>query len=223
MRRLQLGALAWVLAPVIIMLAFYGAIVGSISLVQKITGGIDPNVFFYIPFLSILPPLVLLLIWYVQRSRDDASELVITSEGTLGRDVAVGVVLWVACVVTFVGSLKLLGMLGVPAANLSSLSWMHHLFFATVGAIVPGVAEEIYFRGFLMQRLRNVRAALAILITSLSFASWHILSPPYLLHTFLIGAILGSVYYHTQRLLPVMIGHTLANATAGVLVMTGYI
>jgi membrane protease YdiL (CAAX protease family) len=75
----------------------------------------------------------------------------------------------------------------------------------------------------LMRKLSGLKPALLILITSLSFASWHILSPTYLPHTFLIGVILGITYYRTRRLLPVMLAHSLANMSAGVLIFKGYI
>lgn len=74
-----------------------------------------------------------------------------------------------------------------------------------------------------MQKFGDFKPALLIIITSLSFAFWHILTPSYLPHTFLMGAVFGSIYYSTKRLLPVMLAHTLANMSAGILILKGYI
>jgi len=222
LNRVRLTRWIWIVLPVAIMLLFQRAIVGSIALVSRISGGIDPSVFFYLPFLSLLPPLVLFLIWYLRPARGHEAKLVITVRGKVVRDVGLGLGGAVLCVAVFIGSLKLLRALSLPTPDFSSLSWVHHLFFSTIGALVPGIAEEVYFRGFLMQKLGDLQPTLLIVMTSASFAFWHILSPPYLLHTFLVGLILGIIYYRTRRLLPVITAHTMANASAGVLFLLGY-
>lgn len=194
---------------------------------QLVYGGLNKvnhEIFFYLPFISPLFPLVLFLITHAQLKSEVAeSKLVVTNKETLATDIYLGVGVGVVCVLVFVGSLAALRSLSYSVPNFSAISYVHHLFFSTIGAIVPGIAEEVYFRGFLMHKFRNFKPPLLILITSLSFASWHILSPSYLLHTFLIGVILGITYYRTRRLLPVMISHTLANMLAGVLILKGYI
>ena len=214
----------WILVvlPVGIMLAFYQAILLLARLLQQLPG-IDPRVFAYLSFLSIVPPLILLVIWLLQRRAGDGPGLVITTRETLSRDIAIGLALVPPLVALFVGSLALLRWLGLPAVDFSAFTWQHHLFFSTIGAVVPGVAEEIYFRGLLFEKLRGLRPAVIILASSLSFAFWHVLSPPYLLHTFLVGLLLGITYHRFQRLLPVMVSHTLANATAGILIVSGYL
>ena len=222
MNRPSLTRWIWIVLPLAIMLLFERAIVVSIALVSKITGGIDPSVFFYLPFLSLLPPLALLLIWYVRPTRGHESKLVIAVRGKVVRDVGVGLGGAVLCVAVFVGSLAILRAHGMPTPDFSSLRWEHHLFFATIGALVPGIAEEVYFRGFLMQKFGDLRPTFLILLTSVCFAFWHILSPPYLLHTFLVGVILGIIYHRTKRLLPSITAHTVANASVGVLFLAGY-
>lgn len=201
----------------------------TLPLVLQLTYGglnnVNPEIFFYLPFISPLFPLVLFLIAYPQLKKSEVAEskLVVTKKDTLATDIYVGVGVGVVCVLVFVGSLAALRSLSYSVPDFSAMSYVHHLFFSTIGAIVPGIAEEVYFRGFLMHKFSNFKPALLILITSLSFASWHILSPSYLPHTFLIGVILGITYYCTKRLLPVMIAHTLANMSAGVLILKGYI
>ena len=223
LNRVSLTRWIWIVLPVAIMLLFERAIVVSIALVSNISGGIDPRVFFYLPFLSILPPLALFLIWYLRPARGHECKLVITVRGKVGRDVGLGLGGAVLCVAVFVGSLGLLRALAMPTPDYSSLRWAHHVFFATIGALVPGIAEEVYFRGFLTQKFGDLQPTVLILITSVSFAFWHILSPPYLLHTFLVGVILGIIYHRTGRLLPIITAHTVANASAGVLFLAGYV
>jgi membrane protease YdiL (CAAX protease family) len=223
MNRTGISRWIWIILPVCIMLLFERVVIASINLVGKISGGIDPRLFFYIPFLSLLPPLILVLIWYLRPARIHEQKLIVTCHGTAARDVSLGVGGAVLCLAVFIGSLELQRLLSFPPPDFSSLSRVHHVFFSTAGALVPGITEEVYFRGFLMKKFSDLRPALLILVTSLSFASWHILSPSYLLHTFLVGAILGIIYHYTRRLLPVVLAHTLANALAGVLFMMGYL
>lgn len=195
---------------------------------QLIYGGlsnVNPEIFFYLPFISPLFPLILFLIayWQLKKSESIESKLVVTKRDKLATDTYIGIGVAIVCVLVFVGSLTALSSFSYPVPDFSSMNYVHHLFFSTIGAIVPGTAEEVYFRGFLMRKFTNFKPALIILITSFSFASWHILSPAYLLHTFLIGVILGITYYRTRRLLPVMIAHTVANMSAGILILKGYI
>lgn len=197
-------------------------------ILETIYGGlnnVNPKIFFYLPFISPLFPLLLFLIAYLQLKKSEVAEskLLVTEKDTLAADIYLGVGVGVVCVLMFVVSLAALRSLSYSVPDFSTMSYVHHLYFSTIGAIVPGIAEEVYFRGFLMHEFNSFKPALLIFITSLSFASWHILSPSYLPHTFLIGVILGITYYRTKRLLPVMIAHTLANMSAGVLILKGYI
>lgn len=215
----------WVLLPVAIMLAFQMMLPLAL---QGVYGGldrVDPKIFFYLPFISPVLPLVLFLVAYPQLRNPGNSEprLVVAKRDKIATDIGIGVSVGAVCIVVFAGSLTVLRSLSNSVPDFSSLSYIHHLFFSTIGALVPGVAEEVYFRAFLTRKFSGLRPALVILITSLSFASWHILSPAYLPHTFLIGVILGVTYHRTRRLLPVMLAHTLANMSAGFLIFKGYI
>ncbi len=211
----------WVVIPVAIMLLFEKMIFATLQLVYG--SNINLKIFFYLPFLSLLPPLILFFIWYWQQNKNVASKLVIAQKGKVASDIFIGLGVGIIAILIFVGSFALLRALSFALPDFSSLSIVHHLFFSTIGAVVPGIAEEIYFRGFLSHKLGNLKPALIILITALAFSSWHILSPPYLLHTFLIGVLLGITYYRTKRVLPVIIAHSLANMSAGILILNGYV
>lgn len=218
---MRLARWIWLVLPAGIMLLFQRALVGGIGLIAKASGGLDPKLLFSISFLSIIPPAILFLIWYARVTRGREPHLVFASRGHRARDVTLGIGGAALCIAVFLGSLQFLRALSMPTPNFVGIHWVHHVFFSTVGAAVPGIAEEVYFRGFLQQKFRDLPPALVIFFTSVSFAFWHILTPPYLLHTFLIGVILGILYHRTRRLLPVVIAHTLANASVGILVVTG--
>lgn len=220
---MQYARWLWPVLPACIALAFNKLILSALTFWHQMLGGIAPWVFFYLPFLSVIPPLLLFAIWYLRQRRDPRLQQSICRRDTLIRDVGIGAVGAGLCVIAFVGSQKILRSLGVAAPELSSLSLTHHLFFSTIGALIPGIAEELYFRGFLMARFRDVRPALLIVLTSVSFSLWHILTPSYLLHTFIIGLILGLVVYRTRSLLPAIIAHSLANVAAGVIFIKGYV
>ena len=215
----------WVVIPVVIMLLFQMTLPLVLQFIYGDLNNVNPEIFFYLPFISPVLPLILFFIayWRLKKSESTESKLVVTKREKLATDIYIGVGVGIVCVVVFVSSLAVLRSLSYPVPDFSSMSYAHHLFFSTIGAIVPGIAEEVYFRGFLTRTFSDFNPTLLILIASLSFASWHILSPAYLPHTFLIGVILGITYYRTRRLLPVMTAHTLANMSAGILILKGYI
>ena len=214
---------AWFLLPVVIVLVFNKLIVYSLTLWHQIYGQIPAVIFFILPFLSVIPPLLLLSIWYMRSSCDLNPKQSIYSRNMLMSDIRLGAAAGFFCLLVFIGSLKMLRSYGLGSPNFSSLSLAHHLFFSTVGALIPGISEELYFRGFLMARFRDLPPSLLIILTSISFSLWHVLSPSYLLHTFVIGVILGLTVYRTQRILPAVIAHSLANAAAGVLIIKGWV
>ena len=213
----------WVLLPVVIVLVFNKLVVSILTLWQQASGGIPPGVFFYLPFLSVLPPLVLLSIWCLRPDRGLDPQLRLARRATWAADLGTGAAVGLLCVAVFVGSLKLQRSLGLDSQSLASLGLAHHLFFSTIGALIPGISEELYFRGFLMARFRDLSPTLVIGVTSLSFSLWHVLSPSYLPHTFVMGLLLGFTVHRTQRILPAILAHSLANASAGVLLVKGWV
>lgn len=215
----------WVIIPVAIMLLFQSMLPIVLQSIYGSLNNVNPEVFFYLPFISPVFPLVLFLIAYPQLKNPVSieSNVVVTRRDKLATDIYMGVGVGLVCLLVFVSAVAVLRSLSYSVPDFSSMRVVHHLFFSTVGAIVPGIGEEVYFRGLLMRKFGDFNPALLILITSLSFASWHILTPTYLPHTFVIGTILGITYYRTRRLLPVMVAHTVANMSAGVLMLEGLI
>ncbi len=219
----RLARWLWFLLPPCIVLAFDKLIVMALTSWHQAFGELAPQVFFYLPFLSVFPPLLLFAISVRQRRINPDRRVIICNRQHWQSDVRLGCIIGLLCIIEFVCSQMALRKLGVAAPNLSSLSLTHHVFFSTIGAMIPGISEELYFRGFLKARFGDLRPTLLIVLASASFSLWHILTPSYLLHTFIIGLTLGITVNQTQRLLPAMIAHTLANMLAGILILKGYI
>jgi sodium transport system permease protein len=78
-------------------------------------------------------------------------------------------------------------------------------------AVVPGICEELTFRGFVLSGLRSeMRALPAILLMAVLFAGFHFLIVR-LGVTFLLGAVLGLVVWRTGAIGPAMVFHVLHN------------
>ena len=143
------------------------------------------------------------------------------NQRTLPRDVLIGALTGIACLGIAVGSLRLVAQyLDVPPMHL--LPPQVHIYFMTIGAIVPGVFEELYFRGMLMKVGSRLPGTLIILLTAAAFAIWHIGTPAYLPHTFLLGLVFGVLAYVSGRLAPSIIAHTVANAGMGLVLLSGF-
>ncbi len=86
-------------------------------------------------------------------------------------------------------------------------------------AIVPGIFEEILFRGFLLSALLNVaKPWQAILVSAMLFGVFHVvgagqLLPERFLPTTFMGLVLGWVAYRTWSVWPGMLLHAIHNGT----------
>ena len=140
---------------------------------------------------------------------------------TIGGDALLGVFAGLACIGVAVTSLQIAARyMEVPAMHM--MPAQVHLYFMTIGALVPGLCEELFFRGMLTRVGSRIPAAAMIFISSVAFSLWHIGTPAYLPHTFLLGLILGVLATGTGRLAPAIIAHTVANAGMGLLFLQGF-
>lgn len=81
-------------------------------------------------------------------------------------------------------------------------------------AVLPGICEEITFRGVLLHGLRRrLRSVALCLVVRGIFALFH-LSLVRLLPTFLIGIVLAALTLVTGSLYPAVLWHALSNAFA---------
>jgi membrane protease YdiL (CAAX protease family) len=88
-----------------------------------------------------------------------------------------------------------------------------------VGILGP-IAEEIFFRGFVLPGLvKRFGVVRALLLSSLIFGLFHI-DPGAIVPTFALGLVLGWVYLKTGSIWPAMFAHGLHNTVA--VVVTKY-
>ncbi|HUP78907.1 MAG TPA: CPBP family intramembrane glutamic endopeptidase, partial [Pirellula sp.] len=85
------------------------------------------------------------------------------------------------------------------------------------GALAPAIAEEFFFRGFVLSAFRSkVSAFHSVLFSSLLFGSFHVIAGSVLsiekfLPTIILGIALGYVAIRTGSLFPGILLHTLHN------------
>lgn len=81
-------------------------------------------------------------------------------------------------------------------------------------AVIPALAEETLFRGYLQPKLaRRWSPATAIFVTALLFATLHF-NPDALIPLFLVGVLLGLAAWHTGGILLPIVLHFVNNAMA---------
>ena len=88
--------------------------------------------------------------------------------------------------------------------------------YITIGLLAP-VAEEVVFRGAILKSLlTKYRPWLAIVLSAVIFSVGH-LNPAQMPHAFLIGLLLGWMYWRTGSILPGMAYHWANNSAAYVI------
>lgn len=90
--------------------------------------------------------------------------------------------------------------------------------YLVVGLMAP-LAEEVVFRGAVLRALLRWRESqpwLCIAISAILFSAVH-MNPAQLPHTFLIGLLLGWMYYRTYSIVPGVVYHWVNNTVAYVM------
>jgi len=89
--------------------------------------------------------------------------------------------------------------------------------YLTIGLLAP-LAEEIVFRGAVLKSLLTSRFSplVAVLVSALIFSVSH-LNPVQMPHAFLVGLLLGWMYWRTGSILPGMAYHWANNTAAYVI------
>jgi membrane protease YdiL (CAAX protease family) len=86
------------------------------------------------------------------------------------------------------------------------------VFIILIG-LIPGFAEELFFRGFIQRRmLQRFRPSLAILLTSIVFGSFHVTPHGIALAT-IIGIWLGVIAWRTNSIWPSVCCHAFINSS----------
>lgn len=215
--------LAWSLAAFLLATNSEALIIFSLGAIFGDVSKAPPEVLQNLVYVSPAFPLILGLAAVVRLKIGGTD--VIASTGlfakTIGGDALLGVFAGLACVGVAVTSLQTAARyMDVPAMHM--MPAQVHIYFMTIGALVPGLCEELFFRGMLMKVGSRIPAAAMIFICSAVFSLWHVGTPAYLPHTFLMGLILGVLVIGSGRLAPAIIAHTVANAGMGLLFLQGY-
>jgi len=95
------------------------------------------------------------------------------------------------------------------AVLLQSLNAQPWWLMMLVFAVVPGVVEELVFRGYIQSNTRGCIAKVAIL-NGFLFAIMH-LNPHQFVYTFVLGVIFAYMVYHTKSIWAGIIPHFLIN------------
>ncbi len=94
-----------------------------------------------------------------------------------------------------------------------TLSEMNPVLVFLVFAVIPGVCEELFFRGFLLSGLAaEVRRGLSIVAAAAVFAVFHVLISRFAV-TFVLGLMLGLLCWQSRSVLPGLLAHVLYNAS----------
>lgn len=90
----------------------------------------------------------------------------------------------------------------------------------TLTVIRAGIVEEIFFRGFALERIERISGSttVAVIVTLLAFAAFHFRGGiPGILVAFVLGAILTAYYVWKRDLLAAIIAHFLVDFIPNVL------
>ena len=100
----------------------------------------------------------------------------------------------------------------IPDGLLLPGGWV--VFSALALAVWTPIAEEVFFRGFILQGFANRwRIAPAIVVSAAVFAALH-LAPALLVPVFVTGLLLGFLYHRTGSLWPCIAVHAAQNLVA---------
>ena len=118
-------------------------------------------------------------------------------------------------------SLSLSQLFDAPSEHLQQMEdlfrrfdarWLPMLFLLVAG--LPGIAEELLFRGYVQSRLaRAWPPVFAIVLSGLMFGAAH-LDPMHSIAVVPLGVWLGLIAYRCDSLWPAMLGHVVNNALA---------
>ena len=209
------GAVALMLFSTPLILSVLTAIYGEVSQVP-------PSVLGNLIYVSPLFPFLLGVAAVVRLKAAGVSimRLIGFSRSTIRSDLILGGAIGLIGLLLALVSMSLLSSVAaMPPFHLMTIQT--HIYLATVGALVPGVCEELFYRGMLFHIARPAPRWLVVTTTAAAFSLWHIASPIYLPHTFLLGLMLGAAVAVRGRLAPAMIGHSLANAAFGFWIISG--
>lgn len=211
---------AWGAAATLIALNQSRIVMGGLRVAYGGVENTPPSVLQHLAFASPLFPLVLGILAALRLRFERSGPLFDLARGRIVQDLRTGIVAGVVSIGITILCLRLLSQ-SMPLPPYNALPSSFHLFFATIGAVIPGLGEELYFRGMMIRIGRNLPKWLLVLTGAVFFSMWHVGWPVYLLHTFLLGLLWGWLFVRTNRLTPAVVAHVTANAGFGFLLLAG--
>jgi len=161
-----------------------------------------------------------MLLWLVKRQE----KLPLTSIGLhrdkLGKSVLWGLLLTVISLVITVGLYLLLQQFGVHLGSSDNNSYRPSLWVVTLIMLRAGVAEEIFYRGYAIERLQSLTSSkwLAGLVPLAMFAAAHYRQGiGGIFAAFILGGILTIFYMKRRDLVANITGHCLTDFVLNVL------
>lgn len=183
----------------------------------------QPQVISKLAYVSPVFPLMLgvLAVLRLKLGGVNIGALIGFSGRNLAGDLVIGLVAGAVSVAIAVTSLRIMSN-HFPAPPFGAMPMSMHIYYASVGALIPGIFEELYFRGMLFRVADAVPKIILLLLSAVFFALWHVSSPIYLAHTFILGLLWGVIAWRTGRVAPAILAHCVANAGFGLLLLRGY-
>lgn len=89
---------------------------------------------------------------------------------------------------------------------------LHFIYFSVTLALLPAIAEELFFRGIILNSLSGAKKVYAILISALCFALYHC-SVAQLAYQFIYGVALGFLFVTAKSVFPCIVAHFINNFT----------
>lgn len=142
----------------------------------------------------------------------EALQLRPVSIGISLQSVAIGLTSW-GIAAGFV--MMTIPVLGNPPSvpELVPQSGWDLLWVLLIAALLPGLCEEVLFRGVLQGILSRKGQWTGVVITAFLFSVFH-LNPWNLVPAFFLGVVFGVLVVRTGSLIPAILAHIAANATA---------
>ena len=156
--------------------------------------------------------LTALLIWIVRTGEGLPLSSIGIRTDRIGRLLAWGLGLAVACFAALFACLAVFAQLGIHYGEGQSIARSLPVILLTV--IRAGISEEVFYRGFALERLQAWTGSkwIAAAVTLIIFAGFHYRQGlPGVALAFIIGAVLTAFYVWKRDLIAAMLGHFLVD------------
>lgn len=132
------------------------------------------------------------------------------------KDAMIASTIGLVCIITFVllqtWSVGVFSRLGYnePEFNMLMNNFGEYLLLVFALAVLPGIIEELLFRGLIQRGFMGFGAVTAMFMSAVLFSLFH-LSPAQTVYQFFFGLILAWVYFRTKNLTIPIILHFINN------------